>query len=266
MRYIWDQAPQYFGKLLPCVWPLIKYLRNWDVKNSSNVNTFIGISSFVASRINCYYKREAEVIYPAVDTSWIEQANEDKKGDYFLYAGAIVPYKRVDLIIEACNRLKVPLIVANEPTKALKKMAGPTVKFTGKPDNAELAKLYKNCRALIFPAKEDFGMVPIECMAAGRPVICLGSGGTKETVLGASHWNYSNISEADLLEKHHTGVFIKDCSNNNDLLNELINSINFFVKYEGCFSTIDCARQALKFRPQIFFDSWHSLLNKLNLN
>jgi len=254
MRYIWDQAPQYWGRYLNFAWPLIKFLRLQDLKGNNRVDSFIGISSFIAARIRCFYGRRADVLYPAVNTEWIKPAIEGSQGKFFLYAGAIVPYKRVDLVVAACTKLNLPLYIANEPNDTLRRLAGPTVKFLGKPSNSELAELYRECRALIFPVKEDFGMVPIECMAAGRPVICLAAGGTKETVKAIRHWKGDPITE------HPSGVFIHP---KKDLLESLLDALNYFIANEDQFSVADCITQASRFAPENFFAGWQVLLTKI---
>jgi glycosyltransferase involved in cell wall biosynthesis len=251
MRYIWDQAPHYFGKTLPLAYPLLKMLRVWDKAGSAGVNLFVPISKFVAARIRKFYGRRSEVIYPAVNTDWITPREEGKRGEFFLYAGAMVPYKRVDLIVAACSKLNLPLVVAGTPSKQLKELAGSSVKFIGKVNNQELAKLYRDCRALIFPAKEDFGMIPIECMAAGRPVIGLGAGGLKETSIG--------IRPSQPFSKEATGVFINDSK---DKLSALIDAIKYFETIEDEFLAESCIRQAQKFSPDVFFNAWHELAKR----
>src|SRR5690606_31934765 len=103
MRYIWDQAKSYFGSATPLMWPLMRVLRSWDVASSSGVDGFVAISRFVSARIRCFYGRHADVIYPPVDTSWIAPCASGSRGEAFLYAGALVPYKRPDLAVLACR-------------------------------------------------------------------------------------------------------------------------------------------------------------------
>src|SRR5690606_26757876 len=109
MRYVWDQVDQYLGNYRYAATPLIAYLRAWDRSGSAGVNEFVAISRLVQARIRRYYGRRSEVIFPPVDTSWIQPRKKDEKGQAFLYAGALVPYKRVDTIVAAFNRLKLPL-------------------------------------------------------------------------------------------------------------------------------------------------------------
>lgn len=188
MRYVWDLYDEYFGPraglatrlLMP---PVAAALRRWDRRTAAGVRHFVAISRFVADRIRRAYGRQADVIYPPVDVSRFRV--EESAGDFYLAVSALTPYKRVDLAVEAANRLGRRLvIVGTGPEEArLRALAGPTVELLGWRDDAETAELYARCRALLFPAIEDFGITPLEAMAAGRPVIALGQGGALETVV-----------------------------------------------------------------------------------
>lgn len=161
----------------------VPLLKRWDFRVSQRVGSYLAISRVVQERIDRYYRRPAPIIYPAVEVDSFQPS--DDVDDYYLTVSRLIPYKRVDLAIEACNRLKLPLkVVGGGRSEAdLRKLAGPTIEFVGKVDEAGLRRLYARCRALIFPGEEDLGLTPIEAQAAGRPVIAFGRGGTKETIL-----------------------------------------------------------------------------------
>lgn len=255
MRYIWDQAPFYFGRKEPFLYPLLESLRRWDRKGSEGVTRFVAISNFVAARIRCFYQRRSEVIFPPVDTSWITPRREGEAGQAFLYAGALVPYKRPDLLIDAFKHLNEELWIAGSGPmeEALKERAGPNVHFLGKVSNEELASCYRNCRALLFPGKEDFGMVPVECLAAGRPVIGLGDGGLLDTVNGISYRKH-----VDGPLKNINGVFIPAQEAGN--LESLVASIKFFIQHESEISREACVTGAAEFAPDRFFERLQLLL------
>ena len=188
MRYVWDLSSDYFGPgrglaarvLGP---PLAGALRRWD-RQTVGVHRFVAISRHIADRIRRAYDRTADVIYPPVDVQRFAIA--DAADDYYLVVGALVPYKRIDLAVGAATRLGRPLVVVGTgPEEArLRALAGPSVTFLGWRPDAEVARLYARCRALIFPAVEDFGITPLEAAAAGRPTIALARGGALETMVG----------------------------------------------------------------------------------
>jgi len=189
MRYIWDLYPHYLnasGFLARQVFPGIAHrLRTWDVTTAARVDQFVANSSFVRQRINKYYRRESEVIFPPVAVSEFEAAAIDGPGEYYLAAGELVGYKRFDLVVEAFTKTGKPLVVVGEgeQLKQLEKMAGPNVKLVGRVPFSELKQRFGACKALVFPGEEDFGMVPVEVMSAGRPVIAYGRGGALDTVV-----------------------------------------------------------------------------------
>jgi glycosyltransferase involved in cell wall biosynthesis len=188
MRYVWDLYDDYFGAraglatrlLAP---PVAAALRHWD-RRTDSVHGFIAISHHIAERIQRVYGRSADVIHPPVDLERFRPA--DAHEDYYLVVSALVPYKRVDLAVEAANRLGRRLLVVGTGPEAarLRALAGPTVRFLGWRPDAEVAQLYARCRALLFPAVEDFGITPLEAAAAGRPTIALARGGALETMVG----------------------------------------------------------------------------------
>ncbi|MFT3973632.1 MAG: glycosyltransferase [Amaricoccus sp.] len=184
MRYIWDLAPEYqreagwlAGTALRLAGPR---LRQWDVTTAARVDHFIANSAFVAQRIEKYYRRDATVIHPPVDLGRFAIGTP---GEAFLCAGQITPYKKIDIAVEAFTRLGLPLVVIGEGVSdRLRALAGPNVHFLGPVGDAEVADWMARCRALVYPGVEDFGIVPLEAMASGRPVIACGRGGALETV------------------------------------------------------------------------------------
>lgn len=189
MRYIWDLYHEYndsAGFLARRVFPGIAHrLRTWDATSSMRVDQFVANSSFVAKRIDKYYRRDAEVIYPPVATEAFASQPISEPGDYYLAAGEFVGYKRFDIAVDAFTKMGKKLVVIGdgEQRKELEKRAGDTVEFLGRVSFEELKKRFGQCRALVFPGEEDFGMIPVEVMAAGRPVIAYGRGGALDTVV-----------------------------------------------------------------------------------
>src|SRR6202011_3761113 len=164
--------------------PLTHYLRMWDVTSAARVDSFVANSATVARRIHRYYGANSVVIHPPVDTDAFSVAAAAELGDYYLMAGELVSYKRPDLAVQAFNETKQKLVVigGGEMLDEIRRLAGPTVKVMGSQPFDVLKHHYARCRALIFPGEEDFGMVPVEAMASGRPVVALGRGGATETV------------------------------------------------------------------------------------
>jgi len=189
MRYIWGLFDDYFapgksGFITRTGARLFrKYLQRWDVRSASHPDVYIANSENVRRRIQSIYGRDAEVIYPPVDVSSFRCSPTRK--DYFLVAGALVPYKRVDIAIDAFNQTGERLVVAGSgPEQArLERIAQSNIEFRGQVSDGELRDLYSECRALVFPGEEDFGIIPLEAMASGAPVIALGKGGALETVV-----------------------------------------------------------------------------------
>lgn len=188
-RYLWTDTHSYLkdlrtNRFIKFLLPFfLTSLRMWDRTSAVRVDKFIANSETVATRIKKYYERASDVIYPPVDCSQFQIA--EKVGDYYLAGGRLVAYKRFDLVMEVFNRLKWPLIIfgAGPYEERLRAIAGKNVKFVGHITDAEKAKLLSECVAFVHPQLEDFGLLPLEAMASGRPVIALGRGGALETVL-----------------------------------------------------------------------------------
>jgi glycosyltransferase involved in cell wall biosynthesis len=185
VRWAWNMYQEYRGKGLYRLLfaPGMHYLRMYDYAASQRVDYFAANSMNVKRRIWKYYRRSAAVIHPPVDVE--RYSISSQPDDYYLFVGRLVGYKRADLAVAAFTENGRKLVVAGSgpQEKRLKAMAGKNVEFVGWRSNEELAGLYSRCRALIFPADEDFGMVPVEVQAAGRPVVALGRGGALETVI-----------------------------------------------------------------------------------
>lgn len=186
MRYAWDLEGQYLetaGALKAAVArQVFKYLRKWDLNATSRVDCFVANSSYVAERIKRLYNRDASVIYPPVETSNFEVSS--KKGDYYLTVSRMVPYKMVDLIVEAFNAMpekKIKIVGDGPELEKLKKGAGKNIEFLGFLPN--VSELMGSARGFVFAAEEDFGIAPVEAQAAGVAVVAFGKGGALETVV-----------------------------------------------------------------------------------
>jgi glycosyltransferase involved in cell wall biosynthesis len=190
MRWCWNYREyverEQLGGLARRLLPFfITWLRVWDQASAQRVDHFIANSPVVAERIQKYYRRESVVIPPPVEVGRFPFDPAAQPGEFFLSLGRLAPYKRVDLAIEACNRLQLPLVVigGGRDEKRLRALAGPTIRFLGRLSDAEVLEYIAHCRAFIFPGEEDFGITPLEVQAAGRPVIAYGAGGALASVV-----------------------------------------------------------------------------------
>ena len=190
MRWCWNYREyverEQLGGMARRVLPfLITGLRMWDQVSAMRVDHFIANSPVVAARIQKYYRRDAVVIPPPVEVSRFSFDPAIEREDYFLIISRLVPYKRIDLAIEACNRLHLPLVIVGDgrDMERLKRTAGPTIRFLGRLSDEEILHYYARCRAFLFPGEEDFGITTLEAQACGRPVIAYGSGGSLASVV-----------------------------------------------------------------------------------
>lgn len=165
--------------------PLVTLLKRWDYAAAQRVDHFIAISTEIQQRIQTYYDRDSVIIYPPVDTARFTPVPASEVEAYYLIVSRLIPYKRIDLAIQAANQLGVPLKIAGSGRDAdrLKALAGETVEFLGYVPDDELPALMARCRAFLFPGLEDFGITPVQAMAAGRPVIAFAGGGALDTVI-----------------------------------------------------------------------------------
>ena len=201
-RYLWDLNEEYrSGPAALLRGPILEHLRRQDLRAATGVDFFIANSRFVAERIERIYGRPAHVVYPPVDLDQFQL--EAGSNAHFLAGGRLVKYKRVDRAIEAANRVRLPLVVFGDgPERArLEAMAGPTVRFTGRVSHDALLTLIRDARGYVFPGIEDFGILPVEVQAAGKPVIALAEGGATETVIdGETGILYEDDSVEGLIE------------------------------------------------------------------
>lgn len=243
MRYLWDLSEQYKGQMNTLTRLVFSatahFMRVWDLASSARVDFFIANSEFVRRRITKCFRRESYVIYPPVETRRGFLSNDPK--EYYLAAGRLVPYKRFDLAIDACNRLGRELIVAGAGPllKSLRKRAGATVRFVEGASDEELFRLYANARALIFPGEEDFGIMPVEVQSCGRPVIAYGSGGVLETVRGVWH--------ASEFHSDATGLFFRQ-----QTVEDMVRAIEEFESIEAGFNSHWIRNHSVGFDVSVF--------------
>lgn len=188
-RFLWMynqyQEREQLGQLGAVLRPVLKLLRRWDWQAAQQVDHFVAISTTVQERIRELYGRESTVIHPPVDTSYFTPAPAPIE-DYYLIVSRLIPYKRIDLAIEAFNHLpheKLLIVGEGRAGAALREAAGPNITFLGRQPREHIRELLRSCKAFLFPGLEDFGIAPVEAMSAGRPVIAYGSGGALDTVV-----------------------------------------------------------------------------------
>ena len=189
-RYVWQLDSYLAGERLSkpielLMRPLSKLLRRWDYAAAQRVTHFIAISSAIKRRIQTFYDRDASIIFPPVDTARFLPAPQYEIEDYYLIVSRLIPYKRIDLAVQAASELRLPLKIAGSgrDMERLQSLAGEDVEFLGYVPDKDLPRLMSRCRALLFPGLEDFGISPVQAQSAGRPVIAFKGGGALDTVL-----------------------------------------------------------------------------------
>lgn len=257
IRYAWDLQHQYLKEskldtgILSYITRVILYrIRIWDVRTINAVDYFIANSSFIASRIRRYYRRDAEVIYPNVE---IERFSPiDTKEDFYLTASRLVPYKKVDLIIHAFKQMpgKRLIVVGDGPDMTkIKLLAGDNVEILGYQDNDKLTDLMQRAKAFVFAAEEDFGIISVEAQACGTPVIAFGKGGALETVV-----NYD--------QPNPTGVFF-----DKQTPQSIINAVELFESKPWLFKSQNCTNNAQRFNTQRFKEQFkHFVMDKVAIH
>jgi glycosyltransferase involved in cell wall biosynthesis len=256
-RYLWSGFDEYqknpgILKTIPFYSsfskPLLKYVKAWDITASARPDLFVGISTEVQNRIKNYYQRESELIYPPVEVETFSKYHGKKPDNlpakYFLVVGRLVPYKKIDLVIEAFNELDLPLVIVGTGSEEhkLKKMAKGNIHFAGFVLEENLPAYYKYAEALIFPQEEDFGIVPLEAQASGIPVIAYKKGGVLDTVIAKK-----------------TGIFFKAQTK--------ISLKNAVLKYKKhLFNKSELVNHANKFSSKIFKNNFKKLLRKYNIS
>ena len=234
MRYLWDHYHQYRRAANPLsrlAMPLIySWLRQWDVSSSARVDRLAANSNFVRQRIAKVWRRDAEVIHPPVETALFTPSTDID--DYYLWVGAMVPYKRPDLAVDAFNATGLPLLMVGQGSmlKRLKSRAKPNIRFVDRLDFNALQRAYARARAFVITAEEDFGIAPVEAMASGRPVLALGRGGALDTVVPG-----------------RTGVFF-----DHQDTDSLIAAVSVMERFLRDFDPRDAVAQAIRFAPEIF--------------
>lgn len=252
MRYIWDQSQAYFprNRFSLVSWVLLQTLmrglRSWDVKTSQGVDQFVAISHNIARKIRAYYNRAAQVIPPPVDCTFFTPAMAPSAPHepFYLMVSALVPYKRVEIAIEACNRLRVPLVIigVGPERSKLERLASSSIRFLGWQPDEVVREYYRQCEALIFPGEEDFGIVPLEAQACGRPVIAFGKGGVLETVVPLDTDKPRHASRPA-----PTGIFF-----NEGTVEALSATIELFQEQAHHFDPQVARRNALAFDRPVF--------------
>ncbi len=243
MRYAWDWTHEYKqeqrvgGLRTLAISHFLKKIRMWDQAVSDRADALVANCKNVQYRIKKYYRRDSAVIYPPVDLSRFKISRSSE--DYFLIISTLTPYKKIDLAIQLFNKIQRRLIIIGDgpQRKFLESIAGDAIDFLGFKDDATVAEYLRNCRCLIFPGEEDFGITPIEAMASGKPVLAFNEGGVRESVIAGVTGEFFNEPAVASME---------------DGLARLMKS---------SYSPLACRRQAQKFGKEIFMEKMKRLLS-----
>ena len=255
MRYIWDMYDQYFaGERSDTITRfsisfVLNYLRKWDIASSKRVNKFVAISKYIADRIKRNYGRESDIIFPPVDCSYFKPVSAN--GDFYLMVSPLSPNKRVDIGINAFNKLGLPLKVigSGQEEKKLRKMANKNVELMGWQSDETVRNHYTACKALIFPGVDDFGIVPLEAQACGKPIIAYGKGGALETIVPLNTDKLDVKGENGQLE-NATGIFFYE-----QTPESLVQAVKKFEDVKGLFNWQVIRKNAESFDRAIFKDN-----------
>ena len=257
MRYIWDMFDDYFLKESVPLWKkavmktIRKPLQNWDKTSAQNVHQFIAISSFIGERIQNCYDKKSEIIYPFADLEYYH-ISDCTREDYYLVVSALVPYKNIEIVVNAFNQSKRKLVVigTGPEESALKELASENITFCGWAENDTIRSHYQKAKAFIFPGVEDFGITPVEAMACGCPIIAYKKGGTLETVI--------DITEDS---ENGTGLFYNESN-----ANSLNRSIDEFENMKNSFSNTQMRKQANNFSVEKYKKSISKIVNQILLS
>jgi len=214
MRYAWDYSHEYTknmsGPMRFLVAHLLSDLRQWDFRAADRAHKLVANSKHVQKRIANYWRRNSEVIYPPVGVKACKPTAEHE--DYFLIVSALTPFKKIDLAVQAFNKVGRKLVIIGDGAqrKTLESMAKDNIEFLGRKDDAVVREYMQNCRALIFPGEEDFGITPVEAMAAGKPVLAYGMGGVLESVQAGKSGEFFEEPTVDSLLKGLTRLMVHE--------------------------------------------------------
>lgn len=205
MRYIWDRFDDYFPRSKPlrraAAMSMVPWLRRWDVRTSSEVTEFVANSAFVRDRIRRYYDRDAAIVHPYVDDAFLNAPLANDRDDYHIVVSALVPYKKVELAVEAMEGRKLVIIGGGPLYERLRTRSGPNVELLGSVSRDRIIARLARARSLILPGVEDFGITPLEAMALGTPVVALGEGGVRDSVVDGATGIFFDAPEVEALRR-----------------------------------------------------------------